>query len=49
MIQQLVRRFKVMVMPTQVALSSKETEAYQDEGFLERDVFFTVLTGQGAI
>jgi thioredoxin 1 len=43
------RRFKIMVMPTQVIFDPKGNEVYRHQGFLEKDVFFTVLTGLGAI
>lgn len=43
------RRFKIMVMPTQVIFNPKGEEVYRHEGYLEKDVFFTVLEGLGVI
>jgi thioredoxin 1 len=43
------RRFKIMTMPTQIVFNPKGQEVYRHQGFLEKDVFFTVLTGLGAI
>ena len=43
------RRFKIIIMPTQIVFDPKGVEVYRHQGFLEKDVLFTVMTGLGAI